>query len=198
MEGVSVFETVLAICLGLGLAAGSGFRVFVPPLVLAVAQKLGAPLTDAYPQWVGSWPVIGALALATVVEIGAYYVPWVDNALDTIASPLAVIAGTLLTAGALGGDVHPAFKWGMGVVAGGSAAGLTQAATVLTRATSTATTGGLTNFLVSSVEGVLALVMSFVALIIAPVAVLLLMVIIYWFFRLVFRRRRQKRVAATT
>jgi hypothetical protein len=36
--------------------------------------------------WLGSDAALVAFATALVVEIGAYYVPWLDNALDTIAT----------------------------------------------------------------------------------------------------------------
>ena len=64
------------------------------------------------------------LGVASVLEVGAYYIPVVDHLLDTIASPAAVVAGTV-AAGALlpfGAEMHPAVKWAAALIAGGGAA----------------------------------------------------------------------------
>ncbi len=89
-------ELITAVAIGIGLAASTGFRVFVPMLVAAVAAKAGfLPLNESF-QWLSSWTSIAIFGTATVFEIIAYYIPVVDNLLDTVATPLAVVAGTLL------------------------------------------------------------------------------------------------------
>jgi hypothetical protein len=188
-------EIILSVCLGVGLAAGCGFRVFVPPLALGIAMRLGLPVTDAAPAWMGSWVAIGAFGAASLIEVVAYYVPWLDNALDTIASPLAVIAGILLTAGVTT-QLHPAAQWTLAIVAGGGAAAVTQTATVFTRALSSAATGGLANFVVSTVEALASLLFAFVALVFAPLAVALFAMAVYWLWRTVKRRRARRAALA--
>lgn len=188
MQQLMQFETLMAFCLGVGLAAASGFRVFVPPLVLGIAQRLGAPLTDAVPDWIGSWPALIAFGSAAVVEIGAYYVPWLDNALDTVATPAAVIAGILLT-GLVLGELPPVIGWSLAVIAGGSAAAVTQAATVTTRVFSTGTTGGLANFLVSTAEALLAVSIAVLAVLIAPAVLIAIALSVVWLVRSLRRRR---------
>ena len=80
------------------MSAACGFRVFVPLVVMSIAALTGH-LTLAHGfEWVGSYPALVAFAVATCVEIAGYYVPWIDNLLDTIATPAAIIAGTLMTA----------------------------------------------------------------------------------------------------
>jgi hypothetical protein len=89
-------EIVAALALGIGLAASCGFRVFVPMLVASVAGYLGVlPVQEGF-QWLASWPAIACFATATAAEIAAYYIPFVDNLLDSLTTPLAVGAGTLL------------------------------------------------------------------------------------------------------
>src|SRR6266404_3033095 len=103
-------ETLLSICVGVGLSAACGFRVFVPLLVMSIAAASGH-LTLAHGfEWIGSNPALVAFSVATVVEIAAYYIPWVDNLLDAIATPAAVIAGTLVTASMVTGT-SPFLKW---------------------------------------------------------------------------------------
>ena len=144
-------ELVFAICLGIGLAAACGFRVFVPLLGMSAAALAGQlSLSEGF-QWVGTWPALVCFATATVLEVAAYYVPWIDNALDSIATPAAVVAGTLVAASVMG-DLSPLARWSLAVIAGGGAAGLVQSGTVALRGTSTITTGGLGNFLVATAE----------------------------------------------
>src|SRR5438094_7023125 len=132
-------ETLLSVCLGIGLSAACGFRVFVPLLVMSIAS-LSGHLTLAHGfEWIGSYPALIAFAVATCVEIAGYYIPWVDNLLDTIATPAAIVAGILVTASVMM-DVSPFVKWTLAIIAGGGAAGLAQGTTVLARGASSAGT----------------------------------------------------------
>jgi len=116
-------EWVLGAVVGIGLAAACGFRVFVPPLVLSVAALSGhLHLAHGF-EWMGTWPALTAFAVATVLEIVAYYFPWVDNLLDTAATPIAVVAGIVMMASCVS-DVSPFLRWTLAVIAGGGAAGL--------------------------------------------------------------------------
>jgi len=144
-------EHIVPLCLGLGLAASCGFRIFVPMLGLSIAAMTGHLHLASGFEWVGTVPALVCFSVATVVEIIAFYVPWVDNALDTIAIPAAVIAGTILTASVVT-EMSPLMKWSLAIVAGGGLAGLIQSGTALIRGTSTASTGGTGNFVVATVE----------------------------------------------
>jgi hypothetical protein len=144
-------ELLLSICLGLGLSAACGFRVFVPLLVMSIAANAGhLHLVPAF-AWIGSPAALVAFGVATVLEIGGYYIPWLDHFLDTVATPAAVVAGTIITASVVSG-VSPMLKWTLAVIAGGGIAGSIQAGTVLARAFSFGTTGGLGNPLVATME----------------------------------------------
>jgi len=144
-------ETLLSICVGIGLSAACGFRVFVPLLVMSIAA-LSGHLTLAHGfEWIGSYPALVAFAVATCLEIAGYYIPWVDHLLDTVATPAAIIAGTLVSA-SLVADVSPLLRWALAIIAGGGAAGMVQATTVLTRGASSAGTAGLGNPLVATAE----------------------------------------------
>lgn len=161
-----------SLCLGLGLSASCGFRVFVPMLVASIAAKTGViPLADNM-TWLGSWSAIVILGTATLGEIVAYYFPWFDHILDLVASPSALIAGTVLTASVLTG-MDPAWQWGLGLIVGGGSAGLTQASTVTLRAGSTATTGGIGNPLVATFEHFAAIIGSVLSVWLTYVSVFL-------------------------
>ncbi len=137
-------EMIISICLGVGLAASTGFRVFVPLFGLSLAAYFGIiPLNETW-AWVGSLSALIILGVASVVESISYLVPVVDNLLDTIAVPLAGVAGTLVMASTLT-DMSPAMTWALAIVAGGGAAATIKTTSAATRAVSTATTAGVAN-----------------------------------------------------
>lgn len=144
-------EMLASLFLGLGLSAACGFRVFVPMLVMSLASHGGHLILAPGFEWIGSYPALAAFGAASVLEVAAYYVPWVDNLLDTIAVPAAVVAGTVVMSSAVA-EMSPFLRWSLGVVAGGGTAAAVQLVTSLTRGASTLTTGGLGNPLVSTVE----------------------------------------------
>lgn len=166
-------EIILALGLGITLSAASGFRLFVPPLILSLAVLHGnLELAPGF-GWIGTYPTAIALGIATIVEILAYYIPVVDNFLDTIEIPTAVTIGTLLTAATLK-DVNSLFLlWGIAAIVGGGTAGIIAAFTALTRLAFTGMTAGMGNFLVATTEALSSGVLSILALTILPIAVAL-------------------------
>jgi hypothetical protein len=167
---MSTFDLVSSIALGVGLATAVGFRVFLPLLVASVAAYTGHLHLSASFAWLGSLPAMTMLAVAAIAEALAYYIPAVDNLLDTVATPAALVAGTLLSAAVMT-DLPPSVKWAAAIIAGGGAAGLTQALTTVLRAKSTALTGGLGNHAIATAEIGGALLVSALALI-APLVAL--------------------------
>lgn len=159
-------KVLLSLVMGLGLSACCGFRVFVPLLAASIATKMGILHLGEGFQWMGSTAAMICFGAATLFEIGGYYIPFVDNILDTITTPASVIAGTLLTASAIIPDLDPMLKWGLGIIVGGGSSGIIQAGTALTRATSTATTAGVANPIVATIEHILAIVGSIFSIII--------------------------------
>ena len=146
-----LFTAVLSIVAAIGLAAACGFRVFVPLLMVSLASKSELlSLSDGF-AWIGSTPAVICFGAATLLEVAGYYVPVVDNFLDAVATPAAVIAGVLVSAAVIA-DVDPWLKWTLAVIAGGGAAAAVQLPTVLTRGASTATTAGVGNPVVSTTE----------------------------------------------
>ncbi len=186
----------LALCVGIALSAACGFRVFVPLLVLSIAVRFCSfPVNDVL-RWVGSDVAFITLIVATVVEILAYYIPFVDNALDMVCGPLALVAGTLITAGVMP-EMSDFLRWSLGIIAGAGAAGVVQVGTSTTRATSSATTAGLGNSIVSTAEAGCSIVGSVLAVALPAVAVVIAGLLCIWVLRLVSRLlRRCKRASA--
>jgi hypothetical protein len=166
-------ETFLSILLGIGLSAACGFRVFVPPLIISIAAMSGHLTLSPGFAWMGTWLALTAFAVATALEIGAYYIPWLDNLLDSIATPAAIVAGIVVSGSMITG-MSPFLKWSLAIIAGGGAAALVQGTTVATRAASTALTGGIANPLVSTLELGASVLASVMAILVPLLAILLL------------------------
>jgi hypothetical protein len=190
VSAAEIAALLVALAGGVGLAAASGFRIFVPLLGVALAVRFGQ--VDPGPDWawVADPAALTVLAAAVVAELGAYLVPWLDNALDTLATPAAVLAGTILTALMLG-DAPPLMQWVLAIVAGGGTAGVVQAGTVLARATSLGTTGGAANPLVSLGEAGLSVLFTVLSVLVPLVALALVGGVAVWWVR----RRRGRDVA---
>ncbi len=190
-------ETILGLCIGIGLSAACGFRVFVPLLVMSIASLLGwfEPMKGF--EWLAMPSVCIALAVATVCEVAAYYIPWVDNMLDTVATPAAMIAGTLTTMAVSSGEMSQFASWAAAIIIGGGTAGAVQMSTVAVRGVSTATTGGVANPLVSTGEWIGAFLLSILSLIV-PVLVVVLIIVLAIFTVRWFREKKKNTLNSQT
>jgi hypothetical protein len=179
-------ESVLSVSLGLGIAAACGFRIFVPFLVMSLAARGGYLVLGESFEWIAGTPALITLIVATTVEIGAYYLPWLDNLLDVVATPAAVIAGIVASASVFTG-MDPYFKWTLAAIAGGSVAGAVQIATVGVRQASLLGTGGLGNPLVSTAEAAGSVILAVLAILVPVLAVAMIVLVL-----LTVRRRRAR------
>jgi hypothetical protein len=182
-------EPIFGLAIGIGLSAACGFRVFVPLLLAGLAVRTGHLAFAPGFEWMGSDAALLAFGAATLFEIVAYYVPWLDNALDSVASPAAVVAGTLLTA-SLVTDLDPFLRWSLALIAGGGIAGLVQTGTVFTRGMSTTTTGGIANPILATLELGGSLLTSILALLLPFIAVTLILALLIWSTWRFWRRKR--------
>ena len=177
-EPGTVASIALSIALGIGLAAAVGFRVFLPLLIASIAAYTGHLHLDQSFAWLGTPMAMTMLGVAAVVEVLAYYIPAVDNLLDAITTPMALVAGTVVSAAVIT-DLPPLIKWSTAIIAGGGVAAITQGVTTLVRAKSTALTAGLGNPVLSTVEMLTAVAVAALALL-APLAALALVIAICW------------------
>ena len=160
---MSNLDLPMSIVLGVALAAATGFRIFLPMLVVSIAAYTGhLPLDDNF-AWLATPSALITLTAATLAEILAYYVPAVDNLLDAVAGPTALVAGMVVSAAVMT-NVPPLVKWTAAVIAGGGVAGLTQGLTTMLRAKSTILTAGTGNVVISTAELGGALLVSLLAL----------------------------------
>ncbi len=176
-------ETILSIFLGIGLAASVGFRVFLPLFALSLAAYFDVWELNESWSWIGGTAALITLGIATLVEIIAYYIPLIDNALDTIAIPLATIAGTAVMVSTVA-DLSPVVTWALAIIAGGGTAGTIKSSAGVTRFGSTTTTGGLANPIVTTIETGTSMVMSVISIFLPILAIILVAVIFYMVFKL--------------
>lgn len=176
-------ETIISIFLGIGLSASVGFRVFVPLFALSLASYFNIWELNESWEWIGSLTAVVTLGVATLVEIFAYYIPYIDNVLDSIAIPLAAIAGTAVMVSTVA-DLSPAITWALAIIAGGGTAAAVAGSSGATRLASTVTTGGIANPVVSTIETGTSIVMSVFSIFIPMIAFIFVIIILYIIFRL--------------
>lgn len=170
-----------ALALGLSLSVCSGFRAIVPLFVLAVGHRYApegmVDLGENF-AWLSSTPALVALSIAVITETLADKIPAIDNLFDVIQTPLRTASGAAVV-------VAPFLDmpaWAMAILAliGGASALSVHTAKTTVRATSTATTAGMANPIISFFEDVLTWGLCLAALLIAPViAVITLWILVY-------------------
>lgn len=188
-------ELLLAIFMGIGLSAACGFRVFVPFLVISLGAKAEyIELGESF-QWMTTHVALITFAVATLLEVAAYFIPWVDQGLDFIATPTAVIAGTVASASLIT-DMNPLLTWVLAAIVGGGVASSTQLLTASVRGASTVSTGGLGNPFVGLMESLGAMIISVFSLFMPILAVLIILLIMFVLYQLVKKLRKRVRKVA--
>lgn len=172
-------EAVMGVLLGIGLGAACGFRIFVPLLVASIAIRGGFLTVTPEFAWLGGTAALITLSVATLLEIGAYYVPVIDHTLDVLGAPAAIVAGTILAAGFIG-SMDPMLKWGLAAIAGGGAAGIIHGGMAAIRAAASAATGGMGNSVVSTAETASASIVAVLACVLPVLGALLAGAAIYF------------------
>jgi len=178
-------ETILSIFLGIGLAASVGFRIFLPLFALSLASYFNLWELNHSWQWIGSLAAVITFGVATLLEIFAYFIPWFDNLLDGFSVPLAAIAGTAVMVSTLA-NLDPLVTWSLAIIAGGGTATAIKGASATSRLASTATTGGLANPIVATVETGTAIVVTTASLfapVFAIILVIIILTVIFWIYR---------------
>jgi len=185
---------LISLFVGVGLAAATGFRVFLPIFLISLGSYLGwFPLAASF-SWMSGISVVIGTGIAMICEIAAYYLPFIDNVLDSITVPLATVAGTILVAGQFT-EINSFVQWALALIAGGGTAATISAAMAGTRALSSSTTAGIANPIVSTVETLFSTIMSFISIflpILAIVLVAILLLMTYKFSKKIWNKLQTK------
>lgn len=192
LDQVPYLPYVISAFIGIGLAAASGFRVFLPMFAVSLASYMGwIPMNEHF-QWLSGLPTLITTGIATIVEILAYYIPYIDHLLDTLSVPMATVAGSVLFASQFA-DLGTFPQWALALIAGGGTAAAISSGFAGTRAASTATTGGLGNSVVATTETAGAGIMSVLAIaapVIAAICAIILVILVLVVGRKAWRKLR--------
>lgn len=168
--------------IGVSLAAATGFRIFMPLFLLSLGCRLELFQVGDELSWAGSPTVLAATSVAMILEIAGYYIPFIDNILDSLSIPLATIAGTLLFAIQFT-DISPFLRWAMAIIARGGTAATISTVLASMRATSSIGTAGLGNFLIASLETIGSTILTILALFIPFMAIIVVIGLFYFFWQ---------------
>jgi len=195
LDNVPYLPYVLSAFIGIGLAAATGFRVFLPMFAVSLASYLHwIPMNEQF-EWLAGLPTLIVTGIATIVEILAYYIPFIDHLLDTISVPMATVAGSVLFASQFA-DLGTFPQWALALIAGGGTAATISSGFAGIRAASTATTGGLGNSVVGTTETAGAGIMSVLAMaapIIAAIIAIILLILVIFLGRKAWRKLRNNK-----
>lgn len=190
LDHLSIFPYLISAFIGIGLAAATGFRIFLPMFAVSLASYLGwIPMNESF-HWLTGLPTLIATGIAMIVEVLAYYIPFVDHLLDTISVPLATVAGSIMFASQFA-DLGTFPQWALAIIAGGGTAAAISSGFAGTRVASTATTGGFGNSVVATTETAGAGIMTFLALaapVIAFIAAIILIITMLFLGRKIWRK----------
>jgi hypothetical protein len=190
-------ETIVSFLLGIGLSAAVGFRVFVPLLLVSLASMAGWITLSSGFEWMSTPVAALVFAAATLIELLSFLVPWISNALDSIATPAATIAGVIMMAAVLT-DMHPIARWALAIIAGGGVALTVQGATVVTRAAAAGATGGVASPVVAILEAIGALMVTITTIMIPAIMGILILIVVFLLLRIVIPKFRAIRAGRRT
>jgi hypothetical protein len=184
-------QAFLGLATAFGLSTSAGLNAYIPLLVVALLARLTPLITLNEPyDALSSWWVIGLLGVLLIVEVLVDKIPAADTVNDVIQTFVRPTAGAILFAASTNTiGLNPV----LGAMCGVVLAGGVHVVKAGGRPVVTATTGGAGNPIVSTLEDILALVTSVLA-IVAPYLVAALLLIILAFIVWWYVRRRQRRV----
>ncbi len=189
---------IYAALLGLSLAASTGLNTFLPLTILALSAHFKVldanTLLNGHFAWIASPAALAALGLATTVEIVGDKIPAVDHALDVFGTFARPAVGAFATASVFT-HADPAMAALAGIALGAPVAFGFHAAKAGTRAASTATTMGIGNPILSTLEDFAAMGMTLIGLAfpwLVPVVLLAALLVMWRLFHLVKKRFAKK------
>jgi hypothetical protein len=188
-----MMSSITSIAIGIGLSTSTGFRILVPFACLSAAALYGDITLPTQLAWLNSYPAFIGLLVGTLIEVAAYYIPWVNDALDTVELPASVIAGTYLT-GAFAADLPTLLQWSLALGAGGGIAGSINGLTSVTRLATNSATAGLATPVTSSLEWMSALMLAILALTLPLLGFGLAIFLLVFVVKKMSRRRRNREV----
>jgi len=185
----TVLTILVSVLAGVSLAAATGFRAFLPLLIVSLAARLGLVQRHEGMEFRSGNAALAALAVAALVEMVADKVPVVDHALDAVS--VVVRPGAAVLAGvALFADLPEPVAAGLAVVMGVIALGANLEKAKV-RAGSTVLTAGVGNPFLSVFEDIVSGVLALLAVLAPVLAAMAALGLALLVWRMVRRLRRR-------
>jgi hypothetical protein len=190
-----VIDAITGLATGLGLSSSAGLNAYLPLLIVSLVARFTdwIMLNEPWSALTNGW-IIALLAVLLAVEVVADKIPAVDHVNDVIQTFVRPLAGAILFAASSNvvADIHPVLAMACGLVVAGGV----HVVKATARPVVTATTAGVGNPIVSTIEDVtsalVALLSILIPTLIALLLLLLLVVVVGWYWR---RRRARSRRA---
>jgi hypothetical protein len=183
-------EGLLNLASAFGLSTSAGLNAYIPILTVALIARFTRLIRLEAP-WdtLTSWWIIGLLVILLIVEELADKIPAVDSVNDVVQTLVRPTAGAILFAANTQTAIHmhPVLAMACGVVLAGSVHVIKSGA----RPVVTATTAGVGNPIVSTIEDIIAAVTSFIA-VIFPYLMLLWILLLGGLIVMMVRWRRRR------
>src|SRR5271165_2941253 len=174
-------QAILALLTALGLSSTAGFRAYLPLLAVAVGSSVDSSALPLQPgfQTLKSPPLIIILGVLVILEFIVDKVPVIDHLSDAVHTVIRPLSGAIIMAGTQNSlsDMSPWLAAGVGALA----ALVFHTAKATVRPVVSATTAGVGNPIVSTIEDVIAAaiaILSILAPVIAAVVVVVLAVLL--------------------
>ncbi|MEW6711718.1 MAG: 1-acylglycerol-3-phosphate O-acyltransferase [Candidatus Riflebacteria bacterium] len=173
-------EYALPIMTGLSLAALTGFRAFLPPLVLGLVYRIFPDAVNINQQFafLAQEPVLICLGVAALFEFLGDKIPLVDNFLDWLSIPAKIAFSAILTYAMIPGATHW-FYLLVAIVFAESATLTVHTGKAGLRAASTMVTGGVANPVIGFIEDVISVAGAVAAILLPWLGLLLIAFVVY-------------------
>jgi hypothetical protein len=188
-----VIDAITGLATSFGLSSSAGLNAYLPLLIVALVARFTdwITLNEPWRALTNGW-VIALLAVLLAIEVVADKIPAVDHANDVIQTFVRPAAGAILFAASSNvvAEVHPVLAMACGVIVAGGV----HVVKATARPAVTATTGGVGNPVVSTIEDITSALVALLSILIPTVIALfllfLLVVMASWYWR---RRARSAR-----
>ena len=181
-------QAFLSLATAFGLSTAAGLNAYIPLLIVAILARFTAWITLNPPyDALSSWWVIGMLAVLLVLEILVDKIPAVDTANDIVHTFIRPAAGAIsLAASPNVIAMHPVLAAVCGVIVAGGV----HAAKAGGRPVVTATTAGIGNPVVSTIEDVVSFFTSLLGVVAADAVLAFVLIALSL---LIWRSERRRR-----
>ena len=166
-----------SLLMGIGLSSSTGYKPFIPLLIIGISSRLGFIELTEQSQWISSTLFICILVALSVLEVFSASIPIIGRIFEVLGIPITLVCGYITITSITGNLVESniIIKHLIGILLGSGSAGLIKTLTIIKNTLSDTVTFGLSSFLNSMIDTIKAIFISIVA-IVAPILVCIILV----------------------